>query len=301
LLRGALARGGALSAALAAARGGPLTVRRDAHGTVTRVASRPAKVWLEVRKLGDATNFEKLFVVKLHNHSLLAPPQPLFEFAHPRARAAELSYNERCATLRYRSAIGGLCHGFAGYFNCELFKELSATPPRADGARAAAADGAAAAQAIVISTEPSTRSAGMGSWFEAFLPLQVCCAAAAGVARARDGQPSSPPRRSRPHAPAACAHTAADLRCRTTAPRVCTPRVRTRASWRAPSAAPDRVACRWRGRRHRLAARRRAGAARVVRVGGVRANQEPRLQPERALLLDWALDAHAGARARARR
>jgi hypothetical protein len=39
----------------------------------------------------------------------------------------------------------------------------------------------------------------------------------------------------------------------------------------------------------------------VVRVGGVRANQEPRLQPERALLLDWALDAHAGARARARR
>jgi hypothetical protein len=182
LLRGALARGGALSAALAAARGGPLTVRRDAHGTVTRVASRPAKVWLEVRKLGDATNFEKLFVVKLHNHSLLAPPQPLFEFAHPRARAAELSYNERCATLRYRSAIGGLCHGFAGYFNCELFKELVA-PTAAAGGRAPAgvAGAAASAEAIVISTEPATRSAGMGSWFEAFLPLQVRCA----VGRAR--------------------------------------------------------------------------------------------------------------------
>lgn len=142
-----------------------------------------------MRKLGDASNFEKLFVVKLHNHSLLAPPQPLFTFEHPRAHPIELGYNERCATLRYRSAIGGLCHGFAGYFHCDLFggtlkSERLAPPPAvgpplARGAGAAAgvdateASATASGEAIVISTEPSTRSAGMGSWFEAFLPLQV--------------------------------------------------------------------------------------------------------------------------------
>ncbi|KAJ1622534.1 hypothetical protein T492DRAFT_885075, partial [Pavlovales sp. CCMP2436] len=36
-----------------------------------------------VRKLGDASNFEKLFVVRLHSASLLAPPAPLFTFEHP--------------------------------------------------------------------------------------------------------------------------------------------------------------------------------------------------------------------------
>ena len=55
----------------------------------------------------------------------------------------------RQEVVRFISDVDGsaVLHGFAGYFNCVLYKD------------------------IVLSTEPSTHSPGMFSWFPMFIPL----------------------------------------------------------------------------------------------------------------------------------
>lgn len=158
------------------------------------------------------SSFDKLYVVRMHSYCALAPTEPLFTFEHPNpslphpnpslphsggaapgaggaapgagcaargagggdsASAADEAQegapgpwpdNARHHVLRFSCELGGTLHGFGGYFECELYRRSTGG---AGGGAAAAAD------AISFSTNPPTASAGMFSWFPAFLPLRT--------------------------------------------------------------------------------------------------------------------------------
>ena len=90
--------------------------------------------------------------------------EPVWTFSHPSMTPEEIlvaegstnrfrgsgrkSRNFRHAKLTFTSSVHGVLHGFAGYFDCVLYKD------------------------IVMSILPDHRhSAGMFSWFPIFFPL----------------------------------------------------------------------------------------------------------------------------------
>lgn len=91
--------------------------------------------------------FETAYVVKLHNFKPLADPQPVFTFVHP--NYADRIDNRRFATLRFKCDGSALVHGFAGYFDCTLYRDVH------------------------ISINPPTHSEGMMSWFPIYFPITV--------------------------------------------------------------------------------------------------------------------------------
>jgi len=100
---------------------------------------------VELDKPLDA-QFERPYVVKFQNRTDLAKPQPLFTFKHP-------FFEERADTTRYCVKTFEICmdsrlHGFAGYFECILYKD------------------------VMISINPQSHSRGMFSWFPIFFPLK---------------------------------------------------------------------------------------------------------------------------------
>eukprot|EP01105_Mastigella_eilhardi_P006288 TRINITY_DN17916_c0_g1_i1.p1 TRINITY_DN17916_c0_g1~~TRINITY_DN17916_c0_g1_i1.p1 ORF type:complete len:606 (+),score=151.62 TRINITY_DN17916_c0_g1_i1:51-1868(+) len=100
----------------------------------------------EVKVHGSVANFETPYIVKLHNVYGIGEPQPCFTFVHP--NRAEFRSNERYVRLEFTAPAATVIHGFAGYFQAMLYKEIN------------------------MSINPATESQGMFSWFPIFLPLR---------------------------------------------------------------------------------------------------------------------------------
>lgn len=92
-------------------------------------------------------NAEQLYVVNMRNMYIIADAKPLFTFEHPRSDLDK--NNDRYATLIFDIKQDCVLHGFAGYFNAVLYKD------------------------IIISIEPSTFSTGMFSWYPAYIPIKT--------------------------------------------------------------------------------------------------------------------------------
>ncbi|XP_005101573.1 protein arginine N-methyltransferase 5 [Aplysia californica] len=91
--------------------------------------------------------FEMPYVVRLHNCSVLDTPKPVFTFTHPNRE--EAIDNCRYASLDFTVQQDALVHGFAGYFDTNLYKD------------------------VMLSIVPETHSPGMFSWFPILFPIRV--------------------------------------------------------------------------------------------------------------------------------
>lgn len=110
-----------------------------------------SKLYNEVRNCkddmkGPQAGFETPYVVHFQNRYELAPPQPLFTFAHP--NLDKIIDNSRYSELKFKTCGNSILHGFGGYFECTLYKN------------------------IMISILPATHNPGMFSWFPIFFPLR---------------------------------------------------------------------------------------------------------------------------------
>uniref|UniRef100_A0A673KWM4 Protein arginine N-methyltransferase 5 n=1 Tax=Sinocyclocheilus rhinocerous TaxID=307959 RepID=A0A673KWM4_9TELE len=89
-------------------------------------------------------HFETPYVVRLHNFHQLADPKPCFTFVHP---TTDMN-NNRYQCLRFSIGCNSVLHGFAGYFEATLYKD------------------------VTLSIKPETHSPGMFSWFPILFPLK---------------------------------------------------------------------------------------------------------------------------------
>ena len=110
-----------------------------------------SKLYNEVRSSFDSdknpmAHFETPYVVHLQNRTELAKPQPLFTFDHPSQGPVD---NTRFAVKEFDVTMDAVLHGFGGYFECKLYKD------------------------VMISINPDTHSKGMFSWFPIFFPLST--------------------------------------------------------------------------------------------------------------------------------
>jgi len=100
---------------------------------------------LSIRKNNDNCNFQKPYVVQLNNVYSIAPPKALFTFVHPKKNLKES--NDRDGFLKFNISQDCVLHGFAGYFETVLYKDVR------------------------LSIVPESFSDGMFSWFPAYFPL----------------------------------------------------------------------------------------------------------------------------------
>ncbi|KAL3148615.1 Protein arginine N-methyltransferase 5 [Trebouxia sp. C0009 RCD-2024] len=106
-----------------------------------------AKLWNDVKAYEDTEHYETPFVAKLHRFTPLADPQPVFTFSHP--NTAQPIDNSRYCQLTFESTgESAICHGFAGYFDAVLYKQIH------------------------LSILPSTHTPNMASWFPIYFPIQ---------------------------------------------------------------------------------------------------------------------------------
>jgi protein arginine N-methyltransferase 5 len=120
------------------------------------------RLWNEVRSFSDELKaYETPYVVKLHNFSALSPAQACFTFVHPNKKSTPEDEtnkfvmntpsdidNSRFKTLSFTASEDATVHGFAGYFEAYLYKD------------------------VMISINPATFSTGMFSWFPVYIPLR---------------------------------------------------------------------------------------------------------------------------------
>ncbi|KAL0726587.1 hypothetical protein Bca4012_022680 [Brassica carinata] len=103
----------------------------------------------QVKAHKDLAHFETAYVVKLHSVANLAPSQSVFTFTHP--NFSTKANNQRYKKLRFNlpsDAGSALVHGFAGYFDSVLYKDVH------------------------LGIEPTTATPNMFSWFPIFFPLR---------------------------------------------------------------------------------------------------------------------------------
>ncbi|XP_003977753.2 protein arginine N-methyltransferase 5 [Takifugu rubripes] len=108
-----------------------------------------SKLYNEVRACRERDkdpecHFETPYVVRLHNFHQLADPKACFTFTHP---SADMN-NNRYQCLRFAVNCNTVLHGFAGYFETTLYKD------------------------VTLSIKPDTHSPGMFSWFPILFPLK---------------------------------------------------------------------------------------------------------------------------------
>ncbi|XP_061587228.1 protein arginine N-methyltransferase 5 [Cololabis saira] len=108
-----------------------------------------SKLYNEVRGCRERdkdpeSHFETPYVVRLHNFYQLADPKPCFTFTHP----TKDMNNNRYQCLRFTVRCNSVLHGFAGYFETTLYKD------------------------VTLSIKPDTHSPGMFSWFPILFPLK---------------------------------------------------------------------------------------------------------------------------------
>ncbi|KAK9834250.1 hypothetical protein WJX81_000077 [Elliptochloris bilobata] len=111
-----------------------------------------SKLWTDVKAYNDREHLETPYVVKLHRFTTLAPTQPVFTFEHPNPAAGTAAGpdNTRETPLRFErpGAPAAVCHGFAGYFDAQLYGDVR------------------------LSTHPPSHTPAMFSWFPIFFPLR---------------------------------------------------------------------------------------------------------------------------------
>ncbi|GAB4854081.1 Protein arginine N-methyltransferase 5 [Ancistrocladus abbreviatus] len=108
------------------------------------------KLYNDVKSHKDLVHFETAYVVKLHKVARLAPCQPVFTFTHPNYSAKKT--NEHYTKLEFEipdDAGSALVHGFAGYFDATLYKDVH------------------------LGIEPTMPTPNMFSWFPIFFPLRA--------------------------------------------------------------------------------------------------------------------------------
>ncbi|KAL3859783.1 hypothetical protein ACJMK2_009977 [Sinanodonta woodiana] len=111
-----------------------------------------AKLYNEVRSCKERekpleTNFEMPYVVRLHSCQILAQPQAVFNFKHP--NKDPVFDNSRFISLQFDVDKNCVLHGFAGYFEAILYKDVN------------------------LSILPATHSPGMFSWFPILFPIRT--------------------------------------------------------------------------------------------------------------------------------
>ncbi|KAH0871484.1 hypothetical protein HID58_078506 [Brassica napus] len=107
------------------------------------------KLYNDVKAHKDLAHFETPYVVKLHSVARLAPSQSVFTFTHP--NFSTKANNQRYKKLQFNlpsDAGSSLVHGFAGYFDSVLYKDVH------------------------LGIEPTTATPNMFSWFPIFFPLR---------------------------------------------------------------------------------------------------------------------------------
>mmetsp|Transcript_34182 Transcript_34182/g.107768 ORF Transcript_34182/g.107768 Transcript_34182/m.107768 type:complete len:636 (-) Transcript_34182:176-2083(-) len=107
-----------------------------------------AKLWNDVKAHDTLKMFETAFVVKLCNVFLAADPKATFVFSHPNPDHPDRIDNRRETTLTFTATADATIHGFAGYFDSQLFDD------------------------VYISIHPKTHSPAMFSWFPIYFPLR---------------------------------------------------------------------------------------------------------------------------------
>merc|ERR1711871_1880211 len=106
-----------------------------------------SKLWNDVKAFTDLKHFETPYVVRLHNVQVLSDVQPVFVFEHP--NWDRVIDNTRYLALKFQiGASPATIHGFAGYFDAQLYGD------------------------IFISTHPVSYSRGMFSWFPLYFPIR---------------------------------------------------------------------------------------------------------------------------------
>eukprot|EP00200_Dunaliella_tertiolecta_P003160 CAMPEP_0202343186 /NCGR_PEP_ID=MMETSP1126-20121109/3419_1 /ASSEMBLY_ACC=CAM_ASM_000457 /TAXON_ID=3047 /ORGANISM="Dunaliella tertiolecta, Strain CCMP1320" /LENGTH=662 /DNA_ID=CAMNT_0048934227 /DNA_START=1282 /DNA_END=3267 /DNA_ORIENTATION=- len=107
------------------------------------------KLWNDVKAYNDREHFETPYVAKFHRHYVLAPTQEMFSFSHPnRATPIDNNRHKRVVYTRPVELGSAIMHGFAGYFESELYK------------------------GVWLSTHPPTHTPNMSSWFPIYFPLK---------------------------------------------------------------------------------------------------------------------------------
>lgn len=106
------------------------------------------KLWVHADAYGDREHLETPYVVNLHRVAPLADTLPVFSFSHPNTSA--VIDNSRSITLEFPTTHpkGTVCHGFAGYFDAQLYK------------------------GVHLSTVPGTATLNMFSWFPIYFPIR---------------------------------------------------------------------------------------------------------------------------------
>merc|ERR1712228_914133 len=104
------------------------------------------KLWEELKSHEKPEDLEMAYVVKFRQASYpTSMVKDCFSFSHPNWA---LESNDRFAELHFEAEADSLVHGFAGYFDCDLYR----------GTR--------------ISIHPDRPSEGMFSWFPIYFPLR---------------------------------------------------------------------------------------------------------------------------------
>ena len=107
-----------------------------------------SRLWNEAKGFKSSTSFETGYVVRMHNFTPLDEPQPCHTFVHPNRAAGDVD-NSRYSVNRFRSSAAAVVHGFGGYFECVLYKD------------------------VIMSINPRTHSPGMFSWFPIYFPIST--------------------------------------------------------------------------------------------------------------------------------
>lgn len=92
------------------------------------------------------------YVVQATNFCPIDEPVKVFSFEHRSAdlgRSPEWFDNRRHASLSFKANIKSMCHGFVGYFDCQLYED------------------------VWLSILPATKNTNMNSWFPIFFPVEV--------------------------------------------------------------------------------------------------------------------------------
>nr|WJH19585.1 Protein arginine N-methyltransferase 5 [Euglena gracilis] len=118
-----------------------------------------AKLWNEVAVRKDPGAFETSYVVRIHAGVTIAEPQACFTFEHPNPEHpvffgappcnAPLPDNTRSRTLRFVATRNAMIHGFAGYFEAQLYGD------------------------VTLSILPATHTTDMFSWFPILFPVKA--------------------------------------------------------------------------------------------------------------------------------
>ena len=118
---------------------GGLSIPCKSTSYLSPVASQ--RNWVNAVKLQN--KLEQPYVCKLHNAYMPHSPSPVFSFEYP----SENSFSKFCS-LRFSLSGPLTLHGFGGYFESQLYKDVKLT------------------------TVPSTHSTDMCSWFPMYFPIK---------------------------------------------------------------------------------------------------------------------------------